>query len=338
MTNETGHASVDLALLSDLGPIEALGNISLTFRYDGKYDDPLAQPLNATTATQAAFGTVLVDLERTDALPLDDDEMFDITLNVAAEDVLQSAYLANMAVNWTVLDADGTEISNGSAQAGGNALPISGEGAYDGVLVLQLPNDPPTYYVPGFTAVYEFESETVVDVNETNTSDGVDEPDGPTFPDTTLPPTLDCGTATYSWVDNGTDSNIDCIVNNPNAFEVELTFEWSVVPNTPPPISFTYDGGTTTLVEAEGSTTVSFKPVRNAPSDGLFPGMQGVGYVFTFTCTGDVQCDAMDVPTASVVGELQWTLGEMPVQDIGPAPVSDDASVSYTHLTLPTKA
>ena len=334
MTNETGHASVDLALLSDLGPIEALGDISLTFRYDGKYDDPLAQPLDATNATQAAYGTVLVDLERTDPLPLDGDMMFDISLSVATEDVLQSAYLANMAVNWTVLDADGTEISNGSAQAGGNALPISGQGAHDGVLVLQLSSDPPTYYVPGFTAVYEFESEPVVDVNETNTSDGVDEPDEPTFPDTTLPPTLDCGTATYSWVDNGTDTSIDCTVNNPNAFEVELTFEWSVVPNTPPPISFTYDRGTTTIVEAEGSTTVSFTPVRNAPSDGLFPGTQGVGYVFTLTCTGDVQCGTMDASTASTVGELQWTLGEMPVQDIEPAPVADDASSAMTPVLV----
>ena len=58
-TNETGHTTVDLDYFR-LGPIEALGEMFLTFQFDSPNDDPLTQPASASTATQAAFGTVLV--------------------------------------------------------------------------------------------------------------------------------------------------------------------------------------------------------------------------------------------------------------------------------------
>ena len=338
MTNETGHALVDLTLLSDLGPIEALGDISLTFRYDGKYDDPLTQPLDATTDTQAAFGTVLVDLDRTTSLPLDEDQMFDITLGVAAEDVLQSAYLANMAVDWTVLDADGTEISNGSAQAGGNELPISGEGIYDGILVLVIDNDPPTYYIPGFTAVYEFESEPSAQDNETNTTDDVDEPDEPAFPDIALPATVDCGTATYEWDSNATDVGITCTVTNPNPFDATVGFAWKVIPGTPASVEVVWNeaNGPSVSVEANGSVDLTFSLVRNAPTEGMFPGLQGEGYIVQLTCldVGDNVCDSMIEDMATTEGELLWTLGEMPVQEIEPAPAADEASNAMTPVLV----
>ena len=64
---------------------------------------------------------------------------------------------------------------------------------------------------------------------------------------------------------------------------------------------------------ANGTLEFEFTPVRNGPSDGLFPGMQGVGYVLQLTCFDDEtsRCANMTTPSASSEGEIQWTLGEM---------------------------
>ena len=337
-TNETGHATVDLDLLSDLGPIEALGEMFLTFQFDGQNDDPLTQPVSASTATQAAFGTVLVDLARVGPLPLDEQGMFDVTLDVAAEDVLQTDSLVNMAVHWTALDANGTEVSNGTAQAGGNRLSISGEGAYDGTLRLLLSDDPPTYYIPGFSTNYTFESEPVEQVNETNTTDEVDEPDEPTLPDATLPATVDCDTATYEWDSNATDVVITCTVTNPNPFDATVGFSWKVIPGTPPPVELVWNeaAGPSVTVDANGNVDLTFSLVRNAPTDGMFPGLQGEGYVVVLTCldSGDGACDAMTEPQATTEGEIVWTLGEMPVEVVEPAPAADDASSAMTPVLV----
>jgi len=55
---------------------------------------------------------------------------------------------------------------------------------------------------------------------------------------------------------------------------------------------------------------ITFTPIRNGPSDGLFPGLQGVGYVFTLTCMDDGtdRCSAMTTPSSTTEGEIQWTL------------------------------
>ncbi|MEC8168134.1 MAG: hypothetical protein VX052_03875, partial [Candidatus Thermoplasmatota archaeon] len=236
------------------------------------------------------------------------------------------------------LDANGTEVSNGTAQAGGNRLSISGEGAYDGTLRLLLSDDPPTYYIPGFSTNYTFESEPVQQVNETNTTDEVDEPDEPTLPDATLPATVDCDTATYEWDSNATDVVITCTVTNPNPFDATVGFSWKVIPGTPPPVELVWNeaAGPSVTVDANGNVDLTFSLVRNAPTDGMFPGLQGEGYVVVLTCldSGDGACDAMTEPQATTEGEIVWTLGEMPVEVVEPAPAADDASSAMTPVLV----
>ena len=147
--------------------------------------------------------------------------------------------------------------------------------------------------------------------NDTNTTQE------PTFPDATLPGSVDCETATYPWIDDGTDASITCTVTNPNPFDVTLGFSWIEYPTTPPPLTFESvmgEPGPPTSISANGTTQIEFTPVRNGPSDGLFPGLQGDSYQIFFTCKSDGTnlCDSMTMPTASVEGELQWTLGEQP--------------------------
>ncbi|MCP2504898.1 MAG: hypothetical protein NLN65_06355, partial [Candidatus Poseidoniaceae archaeon] len=155
--------------------------------------------------------------------------------------------------------------------------------------------------------------------NETGNETG-NETNQPPFPDATLPGTVDCGTATYPWIDDGTDASITCTITNPNPFDVMLGFSWILYPTTPPPLTFEYvlgEPGTETI-SATGTTQIEFTPVRNGPSDLLFPGLQGVPYSLFFTCSeygGQNLCDSMTTPTATVEGEFQWTLGEKPQVD-----------------------
>ena len=129
------------------------------------------------------------------------------------------------------------------------------------------------------------------------------------FPDTTLPATVDCGTATYAWDSNATDVSITCTVTNPNPFDVMVGFAWKVVLGTPPAIELVHnepDGDTSSLTaEANGTVDLTFTLVRNAPTEGMLSGEQREGYVVTLTCL-----------------------------DIGEN--ACDTTVSYTHLTLPT--
>jgi hypothetical protein len=167
-----------------------------------------------------------------------------------------------------------------------------------------------------FTGGPDTGSNQTTDGNGTNDTNTTQEP---TFPDVTLPGTVDCGTATYPWIDAGNDALITCTITNPNPFNVFLGFSWKVTPTTPPPFTFEapslMGNGPTLTITAETSIQVDFSPVRNGPSDGLFPGIQGVGYVVSLSCSelgGANQCDSMTTPTASTEGELQWTLGEAP--------------------------
>jgi hypothetical protein len=142
-----------------------------------------------------------------------------------------------------------------------------------------------------------------------------------------------CQSTSYAWEDNGTDTAIACTLTNPNPFEVQVGFSWKVIPTTPPPISFESSllpsNGTLITMLANGTLEFEFTPVRNGPSDGLFPGMQGVGYVLQLTCLDDgtSRCANMTAPSASSEGEIQWTLGEMLVQvDSDDDDISNDES------------
>ena len=141
-------------------------------------------------------------------------------------------------VDWAATDAAGTETSNGSAEARGNEIVISGQGAYDGRLNVRLSDNPPVHYMPSFAASFAFESAPDSGGNETNETNETNQTTGPIFPDVTLPATVDCGTATFEWDSNATDVLITCTVTNPNPFDVMVGFAWTVVPGTPPPLNW----------------------------------------------------------------------------------------------------
>jgi hypothetical protein len=188
-----------------------------------------------------------------------------------------------------------------------------------------------------FTGGPDTGSNQTTDGNGTNDTNTTQEP---TFPDATLPGTVDCGTATYPWIDDGNDALITCTITNPNSFDVFLGFSWKVTPTTPPPFTFEapfgVDSGPPLTISATASIQVDFSPVRNGPSDGLFPGIQGVGYTVFFSCSelgGANQCDSMTTPTASTEGELQWTLGEAPEVET-PADAGSDETKANTPLVI----
>ena len=339
VTNASGHATFTIAKLADLGPIEALGDMTLNATYNGSMGDELTRPLSGASHTTAAFGTVMVELTGPTSIALDNASMFDVELTATAIDTTQQSQLANMVVGWVTSEADGTEVSNGTAEVRGNILAIAGLGAYDGHLTVNL--DPLNFhfYVPGMTSNFDFETRPVVDNNETNTTDETNQTD-PTFPDVTLPATVDCTTATYEWDSNATDVLITCTVSNPNPFDVTVGFSWKVIPGTPPPIELVHneaDGDTPSLTaKADDTVELTFSLVRNGPTEGMFPGLQGEGYIITLTCLdyGDNACDAMSEPTASSEGEIVWTLGEMPTQVVDDNPIEDEAEGAMTPVVV----
>ena len=238
------------------------------------------------------------------------DGFFETIIAVDAEDSVQSMYLANMGVAWQATDSSGEELSNGTAEVRGNELSVLGAAAYDGRLTLTLHHEPPTFYIPGFAASYALQSTPMVD-DSTNDTDDTNETTEPTFPDTTLPATVDCGTATYEWDSNATDVLITCTVTNPNPFDVMVKLAWKVIPGTPPPIELVWNeaAGPSVTAEANGSVDLTFSLVRNAPTEGMFPGLQGEGYTVSLTCVdfGDNACDTMTEDTASTEGCLLYT-------------------------------
>ena len=329
-TNQTGHALLSLDALASLGPIDAVGNMTLAVSYNGSDGDEQQQPLLGITTTHSAFGTVVVSMTPDPLVPISPDGAFETLVAVDTEEPTQKALLANMNANWRTTDAAGNEVDNGTAQYIGSELSISGVAAYDGHLHVSLDDNPPVYYLPGMLVSTSFASAPVVVENETNTTNETNETPEPVFPDETLPGTVTCGTATYAWEDNGTDDSISCTITNPNPFDVTLGFSWKVIPTTPPPLSFVEawltDTEPTLRIPANGSIQVEFSPIRNGPSDGLYPGIQGVGYVFTFACLDDEtgRCDGMTTPTATTEGELVWTLGAMPVSVLDDEPLPTD--------------
>ena len=262
---------------------------------------------------------------------------FSTVIEVEAEDSTQSMYLANMAVKWHATDASGTETENGTVEVRGNELTIEGTGAYDGRLVVKLGTSPPTFYLPEFSTSFAFASAPDAG-NETNTTDETNQTVEPTFPDVTLPAIVDCGNATYEWDSNATDVGITCTVTNLNPFDVTVGFAWKVIPGTPPPIELVWNEATGPSVKAEanGTADLTFSLVRNAPTEGMFPGLQGEGYIITLTCLdfGDNACETMTEDTASTEGEIVWTLGEMPVQVVDDDPIEDEAEGAMTPVLV----
>jgi hypothetical protein len=335
-TNETGHAMFAFTSLSDLGPISAVGPMQLKVTFDGFDQDATQQPLMGASNMTDAYGIIPVTILGDSIIELDDALGFDSTFTVNANDMTQQDALANMRVYWMVTNQAGQTVDDGTADVRGNEMAISGLGAYDGTLTMYIDAEPPQFYYPSMLVSFAMEASPDDPTDPTNNQTNTTEES--TFPDITLAPTVDCGTATYGWEDNATDVTITCSVSNPNPFEALIGFSWKIIPNTPPSIDVVYnDGGSTATVDANGTVDLTFTLVRNGPTEGLFSGLQGKGYVITLTCVdqGTNACDSMSQPTNSSDGEIQWTLGEMPVVDDGNSnTVTDETSSAMTPVVV----
>ena len=341
MTNATGHAVFDISQLSSLGPIQAVGPMQLKVAFAGMDSDMTTQPLAGTSNQTDAYGTIPVTLSGGDMIELDDQERFDTVFTVSVPDVTHESELANLQVIWEAVSSDGLKADSGTAEVRGNELALFGQGVYDGELTVYFDSNPPTFHTEGMAVTFNLESAPDVENNETNTNTNqTNETTDPTFPTTTLAGTLDCGDpVTYGWEENATDVTVTCVLTNPNPFDATVEFTWKVIPGTPPPVELVWNqaGDTSLTVEANGSVDLTFRFVRNAPTEGMFPGEQGEGYTVRLTCLddGDNACDTMTEPSASSDGQLVWILGEMPMVDDGKTnDLQDQAESAMTPVVV----
>ena len=295
---------------------------TLTIDYAGNAGDATMQPTAASNLVLEGIGLLRAEVTTEDTvLELNQDGVYELELTFQAELATQNTYIEGLTYEWVQQNESGNVTSSGLVEVKGGQLLLSGTAnATDTLVLTSDPTKPwiqPSVNPISFTFIGGPEDQTNETdgngtTNNTNTT-------GPSFPDTTLSALIECGTATYAWEDNGADEAITCTITNPNPFDVFLGFSWKVTPTTPPPFTFEapfgVDSGPPLTISAAASIQVDFSPVRNGPSDGLFPGMQGVDYVVYITCSeygGANPCDSMATSTASTEGELQWTLGEQP--------------------------
>ena len=330
-TDAIGHAQISFQRLLDIGStLLASGPIDLKVTFDGLSDDPSMQPLLPTSTLDEAYGTIPITLKGDSVIELDDDFQFSTEFDVDTADMLYYGDLANVNVFWAATTSDGKLADEGAAEVKGNVLLIEGTGVYDGTLSIYLDIEPPVFYVPGMALHVGFERDPDAPNNEGNET-GNTTTGGGNFPDVTLAAEVSCQQKFIAWTDNGSDESMTCTVQNPNPFEVQLGFSWKIIPTTPPPIQFLYDQEQqTVMIEANGSVDISFHIQRNGPSDGLYPGQQGLGYVLTLTCA-DVEtnlCATMSAPSATKIAELQWTLGEFVYDDDDTSNTQQDSTSS----------
>jgi hypothetical protein len=332
-TDANGLATFSINRLSTAFPtLTVEGPMTLEVIYPGSAGDVLERPTSSASASIAAFGALEVTFTHDEVIELNDDLSFSTDIDVHTADVQREAMLANMMADYHILDAEGVEIMNGTAEVRGSTMTVAGFAPYDGVLEVMLNTSVPTFYTAGMGFTVPFEASPVVDTNETNGNETNTTTEGPTFPDVTLPATVDCGTATYEWDSNATDVTITCAVTNPNPFATTVDLTWQVVPVTPPSIEVVWNEASASpvTVDANGSADLTFTLVRNAPTEGMFPGLQGVGYIITLSCTdnGEGGCSTMTQLSASTEGEIRWTLGDAPANTTGPQTNLDDDEAS----------
>ena len=319
VTDEDGKwSAVQVEDLTELANSfsDFIGDVSLVAEYAGTAGTAVIQPADLTTATLNGLGllraTVLVPSE---PIQLDVSNQYSLTASITPELPAQSARLANIIYDWYLTDAAGNITDSGTAEIKGGEITLSGSANSTDALTL-TPSANQDWYSPSPAATLSFTFLAgLVDDTGNETSNGTDnETTLPSFPDVTLAGSMSCEPVTYAWEENSTDSPMVCTVFNPNPFEVQLEFSWAVIPSTPPALSFEPaplpSSGPVLTLNANETLEVTFTPIRNGPSDGLFPGLQGVGYAFTLTCMDDGtgRCAAMSSPSATTEGELQWTL------------------------------
>ena len=294
---------------------EFVGAVSFFVEYGGTSGTPTIQPADMSTATLNGMGILRATVSLSPELvELDETQQFSIVASVIPELPVQNVRLANVVYDWQLSNATGDITDAGTVEIKGGEITLDGTASSgDELTFWPSANQPwfsPTPETFSFTFHNSLSNETG---NETENETG-NETNQPPFPDVTLAGLVTCQAATYAWEENSTDSPLTCTVTNPNPFEVQLGFSWTVIPSTSPPLSFEHPSltgpGPILTMNANETLEVTFTPIRNGPSDGLFPGLQGVGYVFTLTCMDDGtdRCSTMTTPSATTEGELQWTL------------------------------
>lgn len=319
VTDENGQwNAVDVQDLTELTNSfsDFVGDVSLVAQYAGTAGTSDIQAAEAATATLNGLGLLRATVvPPSDSIQLSATNQYSITVSVSPELPAQSSRLANIMYDWHLADSAGNITDSGTTEIRGGEITLEGTATSSDQLTL-APSDNQAWFSPspGATLLFTFIDDQVDDADNQTDNDTGDETVQPPFPDAVVAGSLSCQAVTYAWEQNSSDAPLTCTITNPNPFEVQIVFTWAVTPATPPPLSFEPDplpsSGPTLTMNANETLEITFTPVRNGPSDGLLPGLQGVGYTLELICMDDGtgRCTAMSSPSATTEGELQWTL------------------------------
>ena len=319
VTDENGNwNAVQVEDLTELANSfsDFIGEVSLVAQYAGTAGTADIQPADLATVTLNGLGLLRATVTSpSEPIQLDVSSQYSVTASITPELPAQSARLANIIYDWHLTDAAGNITDSGTAEIKGGEITLSGSASSTDVLTL-TPSANQDWYSPSPAATlsFTFLAGQVDDTGNETDNETDNETTLPSFPDVTLAGSLSCQAVTYAWEQNSSDAPLTCTITNPNPFEVQIVFTWAVIPATLPPLSFEPDplpsSGPTLTMNANETLEITFTPVRNGPSDGLLPGLQGVGYTLQLICMDDGtgRCSTMSSPSATTEGELQWTL------------------------------
>ena len=300
---------------------EFLGEASISVDYAGTAGSESIQPADESSLILTGMGVLRATLSHSsEPVELNETGYYSVEATITPELPSQSSVLANVEYDWSLTNETGNITESGTVEVKGGKVSLTGISNAHGTLHF-APSDgqswflvTPESYSYSFAAHTVNETENGTENQTTNQTDNQTNP--PAFPDVTLAGSVSCEAVTYAWEGDGTDSPITCTITNPNPFAVQVGFTWKNIPTILPPISFEPSplpsSGPVLTIPANGTLEVEFTPVRNGPSDGLFPGMQGVGYELSLTCfdDGTDNCTGMTSSSAATEGELQWTLSD----------------------------
>ena len=315
-----------------------IGAATITVDYAGTAGSASIQPADQSSLILSGMGVLRASLTHSsEPVALNETGSYSVEAIITPELPSQSSLLANVGYDWQLTNETGDVTDSGSVEVKGGKVSLSGTSDAHGLLSFAPSEGQDWFFVTPDTFSFSFaahiSNETGNGTENPTTNQTDNQTNEPVFPDVTLAGTFSCQAATYAWEGNGTDSPITCIITNPNPFAVQVGFTWKNVPTILPPISFEPSplpsSGPVLTIPANGTLEVEFTPVRNGPSDGLFPGMQGVGYELSLTCfdDGTDNCTGMTSSSAVTEGEIQWTLSDpltLPNTDSGDT--SDDSS------------
>jgi hypothetical protein len=298
-----------------------IGAATITVEYAGTAGSESIQPADQSSLILSGMGALRASLTHSsEPVDLNETGSYSVEALITPELPSQSSILANVEYDWQLTNETGDIIDFGSVEVKGGKVSLSGTSDAHGLLSFAPSEGQDWFSVTPDTFSFSFAAHVSNETGngtENQTTNQTDNQTGePVFPDVTLAGTFSCQAATYAWEENGTDSPITCTITNPNPFAVQVGFTWKNIPTILPPISFEPSplpsSGPVLTIPANGTLEVEFTPVRNGPSDGLFPGMQGVGYELSLTCfdDGTDNCTGMTSSSAATEGELQWTLSD----------------------------